>query len=48
LQRTGGKIDSTTSNAIDDNRLIGISLEEDVSTERIWDEITKVPETKRF
>jgi hypothetical protein len=34
--RTGGKIDSTTSNAIkDDNRLIGISLEEDVSTERI-------------
>jgi tRNA nucleotidyltransferase/poly(A) polymerase len=40
--RTGGEIDSTTSNAIkDDNRLIGISLEEDVSTERIWDEINK-------
>jgi tRNA nucleotidyltransferase/poly(A) polymerase len=40
--RTGGEIDLTTSNAIkDDNRLIGISLEEDVSTERIWDEINK-------
>ncbi len=40
--RTGGEIDSTTSNAIEkDNRLKGISETDDVSQERVWDEIKK-------
>lgn len=40
--RTGGEIDSTTSNAIiKDNRLKGISETDDVSQERVWDEIKK-------
>ena len=43
--RTGGEIDSTTSQAIkDDNRLRGISPKEDVSQERIHEEWGKVME----
>jgi len=40
--RTGGKIDSKTDQAIrKDNRLRGISPKDDVSQERIWDELKK-------
>lgn len=40
--RTGGEIDSKTSQAIKkDNRLRGIGPKDDVSQERIWDEIKK-------
>jgi tRNA nucleotidyltransferase/poly(A) polymerase len=40
--RMNGKIDTETSNAIKaDNRLRGISSKDDVSSERIWDEIKK-------
>ena len=40
--RTGGKIDDQTSDAIrKDNRLRGVGPKDDVSQERIWDEIKK-------
>ena len=40
--RTGGRIDPETSRAIKkDNRLRGVSPEDDVSQERIWDEFKK-------
>lgn len=40
--RTGGEIESNTANAIkNDNRLKGIGPKDDVSQERIWDEIKK-------
>lgn len=40
--RTGGEIDPETSRAIKkDNRLRGVSPEDDVSQERIWDEFKK-------
>lgn len=40
--RTGGDIDLKTSDAIkSDNRLRGVSSKDDVSQERIWDEICK-------
>lgn len=40
--RIGGKIDAITANAIKkDNRLRGIGPNDDVSQERIWDEMTK-------
>jgi tRNA nucleotidyltransferase/poly(A) polymerase len=40
--RTGGKIDDKTSNAIKkDNRLKGVSIKDDVSQERIWEEMVK-------
>jgi tRNA nucleotidyltransferase/poly(A) polymerase len=45
--RTGGKIDSHTSSAIRrDNRLRGIGPKDDVSQERIWEEINKAWEHK--
>lgn len=45
---TGGKIDEQTSRAIlQDNRLFGISEEEDVSRERIFAEFLKVKEKSR-
>jgi len=40
--RTGGKIDDKTSEAIKkDNRLKGVSIKDDVSQERIWEEMVK-------
>jgi len=40
--RSNGKIDKQTSDAIkSDNRLIGVGPKEDVSAERIWDEVKK-------
>jgi len=40
--RSNGKIDKQTSDAIkSDNRLVGVGPKEDVSAERIWDEIKK-------
>lgn len=48
--RTGGKIDDKTADAIrSDNRLIGIGPKDDVSPERIWEEIEKAfKQTKDF
>jgi len=40
--RTGGRIDKETSDAIKkDNRLIGVGPKDDVSQERIWEELEK-------
>lgn len=40
--RTGGEIDSKTAQAIrNDNRLKGVGPKDDVSQERVWEEITK-------